>query len=277
MKKTLIVLMLIFVLIEIDAAKPVAELVYLNTKNLVYHFNLKVDLPEELECMVKGKFKIQGEGWTYEKGFEGEINKYLSKGTYPVSFSFNRIFETSVDLGKAKIECEMTDIRSKRGNIDVVYRDDKYISSSEITVGEYKGIVENYPRQPDYSNATYPVVRLTYNEAENFCEKTGGRLLSVKEWEDLASYDNVFQRMKNSCNFADNQNGIILGDRNFTEVNGVYNLAGNVWEFVQSSGDKAKLKGGSWLSKKSEIDINTTEKILKDQRAIDVGFRIIWD
>jgi formylglycine-generating enzyme required for sulfatase activity len=82
-----------------------------------------------------------------------------------------------------------------------------YIDRTEVTNGAYKACVEaGSCAQPEGMNAeglgisdyylneanrNYPVVGVTWNQADAYCRWAGGRLPSEAEWEKVASWDST--------------------------------------------------------------------------------------
>jgi len=186
-----------------------------------------------------------------------------------------------------------------RGGIDEqpihpVNLDAFYMDKFEVTNGFYKACVEAgvcqpvrrkssatrsyYYDNPDYD--TFPVIFVDWNMAQTYCEWRGARLPSEAEWEKAARGGSVVSYPWGDtpdCNLANYGN--CLADTSSANIYdlgqsryGVYNMAGNVWEWVndwysedyyQSSpredpqgpdtGKEKVLRGGSWKDDYAEM------------------------
>jgi len=144
------------------------------------------------------------------------------------------------------------------------YLDNYYIDVFEVTNILYKTCVEgggcsiphnggfNY-NDPDYSN--HPVVMVDWYQAKAYCEWRGTRLPTYPEWEKAArgTDGRTYPWGNNaiSCDLSNyagiNSTGeIFLCLDNTAEVGsyekgkspyGVYDMAGNVWEWISTGGD----------------------------------------
>jgi formylglycine-generating enzyme required for sulfatase activity len=174
--------------------------------------------------------------------------------------------------------------------VHTVILDDFYMDVYEVTNAQYAACVDaggctppyntgshtqlNYFRNSVYMN--YPVIYVDWIQAKTYCEWREARLPTEAEWEKAARGTDgrtyPWGDTSPSSSLA-NYNGYV-GDT--TEVGsyesgkspyGMYDMAGNVWEWVNdwydkdyyssspvenpqgpSSGDGRVLRGGSWLS-----------------------------
>lgn len=144
-----------------------------------------------------------------------------------------------------------------------------------------------------------PAVHVSYNDAVAYCEYADQRLPTETEWEYAARGGRSKQNYPWGDQFAPNRMNIWEGK--FPKENtlqdgylgvapatsyrpneyGLYNMLGNVWEWVQADGstaDKRVLRGGSFID---SIDgrfnhivlVSTRQENSGDSAASNVGFR----
>ena len=124
-------------------------------------------------------------------------------------------------------------------------------------------------------NDDYPIVHISYYEAEAYANWKNCRLPSIDEWENMASNgyttlypwgDDIFLNNKQMypVNVVMNQN-----------LDGIIGLVGNCWEWVQSSSEYSYVKGGSWITPLvlCHYKYNNIQK--KSTRIQFIGFRLI--
>lgn len=173
-------------------------------------------------------------------------------------------------------------------HIHTVYLDDFYMDVYEVTNAQYKKFtdatghkVPYYWNNSDYNAPNQPVVGVSWYDAKDYAEWTGGRLPTEAEWEKAARgrlegktypWGDVFTN--DDANYAGYAGGTGGKDIwNYTSPvgsfapngYGLYDMAGNVWEWCvdwygadyymksprqnptgPSSGTRRVLRGGSW-------------------------------
>ena len=176
-----------------------------------------------------------------------------------------------------------------------VYLDAYWIDKYEVTNYEYKLFCDetghSYPSDPGFSGMPnyftdypdYPVVKVTWYDAEDYAEWAGKRLLTEAEWERAAKgnqenllwpWGNSFSALIGGTTYHANISGTGDGWANTSPVGtfptgvspaGCYDMAGNVWEWCSDwydsgyyssspsynpqgpvSGSTRVTRGGSW-------------------------------
>lgn len=182
------------------------------------------------------------------------------------------------------------------------------LDATEVTNGEYN---KEFPKHSYPKNLeNHPVVNIRWNEADEYCRKTGGRLPTEAEWERAARGDDgriypwgnslipenaVFvetggegAKLKvGSYDLRESGSTQLGGTRPVGSIEngkspfGVYDMAGNVWEWVDGWHGKEigmrLLKGGSWLTPRESLRSATRLGDGSKGRFNDFGFRCAYD
>ncbi len=200
--------------------------------------------------------------------------------------------------------------------IHTIYLDAFYMDIYEVTNIQYKGCVDSgecdspeisastsrldYYDNPEFDH--YPVINVTWYQAQAYCEWSGGRLPTEAEWEKAArgteaspfpwgdtldpSYANYNYTVGDTTAVGSYEKGI--------SPYGLYDMAGNVWEWVSSlhgsypyaandgreapSSENGRImRGGSWGY--VGVSISTSYRYTWDSSDsnLDLGFRCARD
>ena len=149
-----------------------------------------------------------------------------------------------------------------------------------------------------------PVVHVSYNDAEEYCAWAGRRLPTDKEWEFAARDSRSKQNYPWGDKYKPGLMNIWDGDE-FPESNllidryygpapvmtfgpseeyGLYNMLGNVWEWVDKgkNPEKRTMRGGSFIDSADgkfnhQVLVSTRQESTGDSAATNVGFRCASD
>ena len=174
-------------------------------------------------------------------------------------------------------------------------RGDFNIFETEVTFAQFDKFCEEtgYSKPNDeglvwgWGRGTRPVIKVNVEDANKFCEwlskKTGNkiRLPEEDEWEFAArggnksngykysgsnNIDEVVWYVENSGNKTHE-----VGTKKPNEL-GIYDMSGNVWEWVGTKGD---LRGGSWSDLSSSCSVSYQYNSYPENRPYYFGFRVL--
>jgi len=158
-----------------------------------------------------------------------------------------------------------------------------------------------------------PVAGVAYSDAERYCEFVGGRLPTESEWERAAAGSSGARRFpwgrqynERLANHGDDGRPDATDGYRYAapvdafvagrSVDGLLNMAGNVWEWTQdrfelegyaggtsvnppgsSSGGERVVRGGSWRSDAYSLRVTHRVPVGEGARFPDLGFRCAYD
>jgi hypothetical protein len=163
-----------------------------------------------------------------------------------------------------------------------------------------RGSAWQMPRQPEwYANGTHPVVNVTWDEAQAFCQWAGGRLPTEEEWEHAARgglegklfpWGDEFTGQANARHNLPSERWLFTSPAGSFPPNGfgLHDMAGNVWEWTASvsrthgadpgsdSGEFRTIKGGSWDNVITRLRVSERTALSRRGRHnLYVGFRCV--
>ncbi len=146
-------------------------------------------------------------------------------------------------------------------------------------------------RRPAAGTEMHPVVGVSFPMAEAYARWLGKRLPTVKEWLAAAGsnanaypWGDIFDVARANCERARNGTTPVDAYPAGVSSTGVYDLAGNTWEWTQDevaprglSKGKTKrlLKGGSWRSPRQQLVSSAEIALWPEVFQDDVGFRCV--
>ncbi|WP_271539394.1 formylglycine-generating enzyme family protein [Bradyrhizobium sp. CCBAU 45321] len=140
-----------------------------------------------------------------------------------------------------------------------------------------------------------PAVHVSWNEARDYCLAVGGRLPTLEEWERAAHTETRANPTDDFVNgrtypypVGDKPDGMNTSDRDRWPlhaavgttkrgVNGLYDMGGNVWEWLADRrGDEALTAGGSWWYGADKTKASAVQWKSADFHAVYIGFRCVY-
>jgi formylglycine-generating enzyme required for sulfatase activity len=192
-----------------------------------------------------------------------------------------------------------------------------WLATTEVTAAQYRKLIPAMPAapsfNPDWKDATQPVVNLTWAEAEAYCRKAGGRLPTEAEWERGARGGHDDRRYPwgdaathELANYgADGAFGGLAEGRDRWETaapvgqfpandHALHDVAGNVWEWTAdwrgdyaasdssdptgpAAGSERVIRGGSWATNGLLLRVSSRAGYPPDERHDDLGVRCARD
>ena len=187
----------------------------------------------------------------------------------------------------------MAEVNIRSGSMNY-WIDEREISAQQFTnYAVQNGLVQRRPNDPPAA----PVTQVSRTDAASYCVWAGGRLPTFREW--LAAANPGYDPAADTAFVPDiDLTGTNCGSLRANHVddspfpangNGVYDLYGNVWEWINGAPDAALIEeitgetdlrfliaGGSW---KSECDslLDPANLVQVGAERDDVGFRCVRD
>ncbi len=204
--------------------------------------------------------------------------------------------------GNVRLEWFADEAPQRKAEVDAFL-----IDATEVTNRQYKKL---FPEHEFPANLTdHPVVNVTWKMADEYCRKIGGRLPSEAEFERAARGDDgrvypwgddfdprkaiyvesggggsqlkigSFEQESSGSNLLGGTSPVGSIEEGKSPF-GVYDMAGNVWEWQAGWYDEAKklrlLKGGSWLTSKESLRSTTRLSDAGASKFNDYGFRCAY-
>ena len=162
-----------------------------------------------------------------------------------------------------------------------------YMSRHEVTVEQMKAFDPDYhPAYTYFDDARMPATAITFTQAKAYCEAQGKRLPTSEEWvvacgglEGTAyAYGNNYdpnQARVGRKNWTDGPKAVMNYEKNRA---GLYDMSGNVWEWVDDGGGEGgmqKVYGGSWTDGPRLTRCGSARRAKVDLKSLNYGFRCV--
>jgi formylglycine-generating enzyme required for sulfatase activity/mono/diheme cytochrome c family protein len=167
-----------------------------------------------------------------------------------------------------------------------------YIGETEVTQDQWRRVISEDPSF--FKGASKPVDGVTWNACKRFCAETGLRLPSEAEWEYACRGGTVGAfagDLESMAWFGENSGGQTHPARMRTaNAWGLFDMQGNVWEWVQDAytpypvqgGQEAAtytessrvVRGGSWSSATSSLRSAERYTSAPGASNCEIGFRV---
>ena len=199
-----------------------------------------------------------------------------------------------------------------------VYLADYFIDTVEVTTGLYRKFLVSTKRDPPYKwddvlegrDDHKPVIGVTHHDAVAYCRWVEKRLPTEAEWEKAArgTDQRKFPWGNDEPSELRGNFGRCCGWKGYSLLNtvgtteqgkslyGVYDLAGNVWEWVAdwyapdyykkspssnppgpSTGDRKVIRGGSWSNSSADLRVTARDRVPPAYKNMSLGFRCARD
>ncbi len=160
-----------------------------------------------------------------------------------------------------------------------------YMARHEVTVEQMKAFDPDYhPAYTYFEDAKMPATAISFTQARAYCEAQGKRLPTSDEWvvacggiEGSAyAYGNNFDpnlARVGRKNWTDGPKAVMSYEENKA---GLYDMSGNVWEWVDDAGAKSgmqKVYGGSWTDGPRLTRCGSARRAKVDLKSLNYGFR----
>jgi formylglycine-generating enzyme required for sulfatase activity len=187
-----------------------------------------------------------------------------------------------------------------------------WIGRTLVTVSAYQRYVRAVghamPAIPSWQGADHPMVNVTWNEAQAFCQWSGGRLPSEAEWEYAArgGKSGLVYPLGNDMTHNDGNYDAAGGKYAWAYTSpvtafapngmGLYDMAGNVWEWCtdrfdsnyyarspvndpsgSTTGNVRVVRGGSWNTYAWRLRTSFRYYAGASFRSVTYGFRCVRD
>ena len=183
-----------------------------------------------------------------------------------------------------------------------------WLGQTEVTVRAYKRFAKDTGKampdppsfNPEWSDEQMPIVNVNWDDAQAYCAWAGGRLPTEAEWEYAARGGSTQARygpIDEVAWYNKNSGGQThpVGEKRANAF-GLYDMLGNVWEWVKdwydenylltissqdpagpTSGKLHVLRGGSWISVAGDVRVSVHNMGFSFPSGDISGVRCVWE
>jgi formylglycine-generating enzyme required for sulfatase activity/Flp pilus assembly protein TadD len=283
-----------------------------NNKKVEQHYAKVIEIDKKPEESISADSKVRV--WEEFLGKYKEIKPYAEKASKRLKYwgqlarlsPDERKLFPSINMVLVSGGCFMMGANNKVFNeneqpVHEVCLSSFYIDIYEVTQEEYEKVTGKNPSF--FVGSDLPVEEVTWDDANNYCVAVNKRLPTEAEWEYAARHKAVHKyhwgeeigTANANCNGCgsewDNVKTAVVGSFESNSL-GIYDMAGNVWEWVSDwydagyyatspkqdpkgapSGTAKSLRGGSWASIPNTLRITNRFRSYPDNKRNYRGFR----
>lgn len=154
------------------------------------------------------------------------------------------------------------------------------MDKTEVTEEAYAKVMG---QSPSHNGPRHPVTLVSYNDAAEYCKRVGKRLPSGAEWEKFAgtktfaTHDGTLIGADGKKNANFNSSGLQEVASYMPNENGMYDMTGNVWEWVTDGRALKDIRGGSWVNSVTDyLRVGFRSSYMPYLGFTNVGFRCVF-
>ncbi|GIL15533.1 MAG: hypothetical protein BroJett039_07060 [Chloroflexota bacterium] len=254
-------------------------------------------------------------GQVENRGKDNAPMVFVPAGEFTMGSTDQQIAAAEEQLREECVSCSSDWIDAEKPQ-HTVYLDDYWIDQHEVTNAQYKLCVDagacappseskSYTRDSYYGKAqyaNYPVIYVSWNDADTFCQWAGKRLPTEAEWEKAARgmdgriypWGNTLEQNRLNSDMVASDTSAVGSYPEGASPYGALDMAGNVWEWVKdwyaenyytnspsrnpqgpSWGQDRVLRGGSWNYNRVNVRAAGRYYNTPDNRDSSFGFRCV--
>jgi formylglycine-generating enzyme required for sulfatase activity len=183
------------------------------------------------------------------------------------------------------------------------------LMATEVTTSAFREYADaaktSMPEQPEWSAGDHPVVNVTWSQANDFCRWVKGRLPTEAEWECAARggeqgrlypWGDQYEPGRANDSDAFRQSGTRKTGSYPPNAYGLYDMIGNVWEWVNdwfdeayyasaplvdpegpATGQSRVMRGGAWRPFPRVFRVSNRGRSQPERTNYYIGFRCARD